>query len=82
MADFEEPIERLIEYFRSLPGVGKKTAQRYAFYIIENNKEKAENFAKNVEITVQTKFVQSVKEETNKSSVLCKSQKILFQWKR
>ena len=46
MADFEEPIERLIEYFRSLPGVGKKTAQRYAFYIIENNKEKAENFAK------------------------------------
>ena len=46
MADFEEPIERLIEYFRSLPGVGKKTAQRYAFYIIENNKEQAENFAK------------------------------------
>jgi len=46
MAEFEEPIERLIEYFRSLPGVGKKTAQRYAFYIIENNKDKAENFAK------------------------------------
>ncbi len=45
MADFEEPIERLIEYFRSLPGVGKKTAQRYAFYILENNKEKAQNFA-------------------------------------
>ena len=46
MTDFEKPIEVLIEYFRSLPGVGKKTAQRYAFYIIENNKEKAENFAK------------------------------------
>lgn len=45
MADFEEPIERLIEYFRSLPGVGKKTAQRYAFYILENNREKAQNFA-------------------------------------
>ncbi|MBR1890285.1 MAG: recombination protein RecR [Clostridia bacterium] len=43
---FDEPIERLVEYFRSLPGVGKKTAQRYAFYILENNKEKAENFAK------------------------------------
>lgn len=42
----DEPIERLIEYFRNLPGVGKKTAQRYAFYIIENNKEKAQNFAK------------------------------------
>lgn len=46
MAEFDEPIERLIEYFRQLPGVGKKTAQRYAFYIIENNKDKAENFAK------------------------------------
>ena len=42
---FDEPIEKLIEYFRQLPGVGKKTAQRYAFYIIENSKEKADNFA-------------------------------------
>ena len=36
----------MIEYFRSLPGVGKKTAQRYAFFIIENNRDKAVNFAK------------------------------------
>ncbi len=46
MPDFEEPIERLIEYFRSLPGVGKKTAQRYAFFVIENSRDKAVNFAK------------------------------------
>lgn len=46
MSEFDEPIERLIEYFRSLPGVGKKTAQRYAFFVIENNRDKAENFAK------------------------------------
>ena len=46
MSEFDEPIERLIEYFRNLPGVGKKTAQRYAFYIIENNRDKAVNFAK------------------------------------
>ena len=46
MAEFDEPIERLIEYFRQLPSVDKKTAQRYAFYIIENSREKAENFAK------------------------------------
>ena len=46
MAEFDETIERLIEYFRQLPSVGKKTAQRYAFYIIENSREKAENFAK------------------------------------
>ena len=42
---FDEPIEQLVEYFRSLPGVGKKTAQRYAFYILENNNEMAQNFA-------------------------------------
>ena len=46
MSEFDKPIERLIEYFRSLPGVGKKTAQRYAFFIIENNRDKAVNFAK------------------------------------
>jgi recombination protein RecR len=45
MSEFDEPIERLIEYFRSLPGVGRKTAQRYAFFILENSKEKAQNFA-------------------------------------
>ena len=55
MTDFEKPIEVLIEYFRSLPGVGKKTAQRYAFYIIENNREKAENFAKAI-VDVKDKF--------------------------
>lgn len=43
---FDEPIERLVEHFRALPGVGKKTAERYAFYILENNRTKAENFAK------------------------------------
>ena len=46
MSEFDEPIERLIEYFRAVPGGGKKTAQRYAFYVIENDKAKAENFAK------------------------------------
>ena len=41
----EEVIEKLIEQFRSLPGVGLKTAQRYAFSIIEGQKDRAENFA-------------------------------------
>ena len=45
MAKFDDPIERLIEYFRSLPGVGYKTAQRYAFSIIEGSQERAVNFA-------------------------------------
>ena len=41
----EDVIERLIEQFRTLPGVGYKTAQRYAFSIIEGKKERADNFA-------------------------------------
>ncbi len=40
----EEKIERLIEMFRSLPGVGYKTAQRYAYSIIEGSSERAKNF--------------------------------------
>ena len=41
----EEIIEQLIEQFRTLPGVGYKTAQRYAFSIIEGKTERAEKFA-------------------------------------
>ena len=38
-------IEALIEQFRTLPGVGYKTAQRYAFSIIEGKTERAKRFA-------------------------------------
>lgn len=41
----DDMIERLIESFRTLPGVGYKTAQRYAFSIIEGKKERAQKFA-------------------------------------
>ena len=41
----EDVIEKLIEQFRTLPGVGFKTAQRYAFSIIEGKEERAKRFA-------------------------------------
>lgn len=41
----EEIIENLIEQFRTLPGVGYKTAQRYAYSIIEGSNQRAEKFA-------------------------------------
>ena len=41
----EDVIEKLIEQFRTLPGVGYKTAQRYAFSIIEGKSQRAEQFA-------------------------------------
>lgn len=41
----EDVIEKLIEQFRTLPGVGYKTAQRYAFSIIEGKSERAKRFS-------------------------------------
>jgi len=38
-------IQKLIESFRSLPGVGEKTAERYALSVSEMEPEKVEQFA-------------------------------------
>jgi recombination protein RecR len=40
-----QSIESLIVAFSSLPGVGKKTAQRYAYSIVNMDSESAKNFA-------------------------------------
>ena len=45
MANEIEPIARLINEFSKLPGVGKKTAQRYAYSIIKASDDAAQNFA-------------------------------------
>lgn len=45
MKVFIEPIGRLINEFSKLPGVGAKTAQRYAYKIINMTDEEAEGFA-------------------------------------
>ena len=42
---YAAPIAKLIEEFEKLPGIGHKTAQRLAFYILNLSTEKAENFA-------------------------------------
>ena len=42
---FIEPIGRLIGAFSKLPGVGKKTAQRYAYKIIGMSEHEAQEFA-------------------------------------
>ena len=45
MYNFIEPVEKLIEQFRCLPGVGYKSAVRMAFAVIDMDKESAEEFA-------------------------------------
>src|SRR5579862_6735011 len=41
MPDFAEPVERLIDQLKHLPGIGQKTAQRLAFHILRTNPEEA-----------------------------------------
>lgn len=45
MAGYIAPIQRLIEEFRRLPGVGSKTAARYAFAMLNLSEEEAAGFA-------------------------------------
>lgn len=45
---FIEPIGRLINEFSKLPGVGAKTAQRYAYKIINMSDEDAAAFAESI----------------------------------
>ena len=42
---FIEPIGKLVNEFSKLPGVGKKTAQRYAYKIIDMSEAQARAFA-------------------------------------
>ena len=39
------PLARLIEHFQRMPGIGAKTAQRMAFYVLSLPKEEAQGFA-------------------------------------
>lgn len=45
MSRFAEPMARLIEELKKLPGIGGKTAQRLAFHILRSSDEDAELLA-------------------------------------
>ena len=45
MSGYLAPIQRLIEEFRKIPGVGAKTAARYAFATLALSDKEAEGFA-------------------------------------
>ena len=48
MAEHIEALQRLAEQFARLPGIGKKSAMRLAFSILELSDEEAENFANTI----------------------------------
>ncbi len=45
MPDFAEPLARLIHEFKRLPGVGQKSAQRLAFFVLRGSREEAERLS-------------------------------------
>ena len=45
MAFFPASLENLVDRFASLPGIGRKSAQRLAFYILSQSDEDAQSFA-------------------------------------
>lgn len=45
---YPNSLQKLIESFRVLPGVGQKTAERYAMHLIERNNEQVEDLAKQI----------------------------------
>ena len=45
MPDFAAPLQRLIDEFRRLPGIGQKSAQRLAFHVLRSPRDNAANLA-------------------------------------
>ena len=62
MQVYTGPITRLIEEFSKLPGVGRKTAQRLAFHVINMN---------NNDVEALSKAILEAKREIKYCSVCC-----------
>ncbi len=45
MSDFAEPLARLIDELKRLPGIGQKSAQRIAFHLLRDSPEVAKRLA-------------------------------------
>jgi len=45
MAEFAEPLARLIQECKRLPGIGQKSAQRIAFHLLRSPREDAQNLS-------------------------------------
>ena len=48
MLNYPPTIQNLIDSFCDLPGIGRKTAERFVFYLLKMSKVKLQTFAKNI----------------------------------
>lgn len=49
MSVLPKPLVKLIEDLSALPGVGSRTAERYAYYLFRSSQDKTKNLAKSLE---------------------------------
>src|SRR6059036_1699376 len=56
MPDFAEPLSRLINEFKHLPGIGQKSAQRLAFHVLRATREDAERLSQAI-LDVKDKLI-------------------------
>lgn len=48
---YPEPVERLIESFERLPGIGRRTATRLALHVLKGSQDEAKEFSRAIEDT-------------------------------
>jgi recombination protein RecR len=48
MLDYSEPVAKLIDEFKRLPGIGQKSAQRLAFHILRRPEAEVDNFIRSL----------------------------------
>ena len=70
MADFAEPLARLIQECKRLPGIGQKSAQRIAFHLLRVPREEAAALAQAV-LDVKDKLGISVQCQNISDGELC-----------
>ena len=56
MPDFAEPLARLINEFKHLPGIGQKSAQRIAFHVLRTSRENVERLSQAI-LDVKEKLI-------------------------
>ena len=69
MKFFAPSVERLIDEFAKLPGVGRKSAQRLAFYIMNQPKESAQQLADAILAAKDSVFTCSVCQNLTDSEI-------------
>lgn len=48
MPSYPQPIEKLIQSFATLPGIGRKAAERFVFYLLKQPSEEINEFSQNL----------------------------------